>query len=143
MDVLIRTAAGMQAKAVTKKTQTKKTSKASFKSAIQDGGEVHEESATQQAAAPQGLDALFLCLDQPSKNPKKQALEQGHTILDILGNIRNGLLQGNLSANTLNDLKAVLQIDVSELQDNSPELQELIQEIQTRAAVELAKLERL
>lgn len=80
-----------------------------------------------------------LMFDEGSKRQQHQAVVYGNDLLDQLEKIRKGLISGAISPADIQDLmqklkdRPTLSID--------PQLEELIREIETRAAVELAKLE--
>ena len=80
--------------------------------------------------ALQGVD------DSVSSN--KKALTKGQDLLDRLEDIRHGLLVGSIPIERLKQLKQTLaSYDVNSA---DPRLAEIVQEIEVRAAVELAKL---
>ncbi|HYF86345.1 flagellar assembly protein FliX [Azospirillum sp.] len=60
-------------------------------------------------------------------------------MLDIMDEIRHGLLAGSLSAQKLMDLQRVVQS--RKVQVDDPKLAEILDEIDLRAQVELAKLQ--
>jgi len=70
----------------------------------------------------------------------KKAVERGNDILDELEKIRDGLLFGGISVARLERIKQMLQKKDTIIKD--PKLAEIMEEIEIRAAVELAKLGR-
>lgn len=70
---------------------------------------------------------------------KKKVIRQGEDILDYLDQLRHGLLRGRLSTMQVQNLvHAVKQMQYTL---NDPRLKNILSDIETRAAVELAKLE--
>ena len=77
-------------------------------------------------------------------NPAGDALEQrkrgqkrGHQLLDRLDRLRHALLTGQLTEVQIQELVAALAVEKSNIDD--PRLQELLEDIDLRAQVELAK----
>jgi hypothetical protein len=87
------------------------------------------------------LDALLALQDVGGPTERKRrAVRRAGRILDVLDEVKLGLLSGDV---TTNDLQR-LQIAVRDQRENTedPGLEGILNEIETRAAVELAKLER-
>jgi len=74
-----------------------------------------------------------------STDGRSKGLAQGQDLLDMLDQVRDGLLAGVIPRATLNRLATA----VSRRQENfvDPKLQQVLDEIDLRARVELAKLE--
>lgn len=110
----------------------------SFK--IADSG----ESARASIAAPGPLAAVETILTlqniEDSTDGRSKATARGEQILDLLDHVRDGLLAGGIPRTTLNRLASA----VSRRQENfsDPRLQNVLDEIELRARVELAKLEQ-
>ena len=70
---------------------------------------------------------------------KRKAVKRGRLTLDALSNLRDALLMGELPYSTITQLEKM----VAEERDNTtdPVLMQILDEIEVRAAVELAKLE--
>ncbi len=110
----------------------------------QDFAEHLEIDAT--ATAPTGaakpitsLDALIALQEAPDATVgRKNAIRRGHDLLDELDEIRHGLLLGAIPLNRLHGLADRLRLRKAATVD--PRLTEIIQEIELRVAVELAKL---
>lgn len=82
------------------------------------------------------IDALFLNLDARRKNNKK-AVEKSNQIVNQLENLRIEIISGNINKQTLSNIAQLLH-----KQDITEEpLRSIILEVETRAKVELAKLE--
>lgn len=73
---------------------------------------------------------------QQDDSPKKSALKKGKKILNALDNLRISLITG-----TMPDLSVLKEESTHEDEDIDEKLQDILGEIETRAAVELAKLE--
>ena len=89
-------------------------------------------------AALGGLLALQELPDAAER--RRRGLRRGHILLDRLEELRLALLDGRLPEATLGALQAGL-VDRGQLDE--PRLTALLEEIELRVAVELAKLERL
>jgi hypothetical protein len=71
---------------------------------------------------------------------RKKAVRRASVILDVLDDLKLGVLEGAIQPHTLGRLiEAVRQ---ERMRTGDPRLEEVLDEIETRAAVELAKLER-
>ena len=92
------------------------------------------------AAAVGSLDAL-LALQEVSGplERRRKAVKRAGRILDVLDEIKLSLLDGGLPAATLSRLVAAVREEKGGADE--PGLVSLLNEIETRAAVELAKLE--
>ena len=71
---------------------------------------------------------------------RRKLTEDGEDLLDELSKIRDALLIGNLSVERLRSIQS--KVERMEANCEDPKLNEIIEEIKTRAAVELAKLGR-
>lgn len=74
----------------------------------------------------------------PDGQKKRQLVDKGNEMLDKLEQIRDSLLFGNISLARLQNLQTI--INGVETSNTDPELTDIIEQIKTRAAVELAKL---
>lgn len=111
-----------------------------FKSHISD----EPASSTSGTAVTAPLAALsnFLAIQEtPSPTSDRQrALLQGDTLLDELAELQIGLVQGWVSEDTLRRVSHLLNRPRPDLEDQA--LSQVLDEIEVRAAVELAKLEQ-
>ncbi len=111
-----------------------------FRSHIQDES---ASSAVAPAAAPP-LTALsnFLAIQETSDQnaERRQAVLQGDALLHELTDLQIGLVQGWVSEETLRRVSHLLHRPRPKLDD--PTINQVLDEIKVRAAVELAKLER-
>ncbi|MEM8744586.1 MAG: flagellar assembly protein FliX [Pseudomonadota bacterium] len=71
---------------------------------------------------------------------RRQAVETGDRILDLLDRLKVGLLSGSISTSDLARLKKTIEKQQSV--EGDPELNEVLRQIDLRARVELAKLKR-
>jgi len=78
---------------------------------------------------------------EDSTEGRSRGLKHGEQLLDMLDQVQQGLLAGGISRATLNRLATA----VTQRQDHfaDPRLQNVLDEIELRAHVELAKLEML
>ena len=106
-----------------------------------DSPEETESTGTLTGVQPMGMLEGLLSIQQLENEvmEKKKAVKKGSEILDYLDQLRHGLLRGRLSTMQIKNLAHAVQ----EMQYNisDPRLQEILSQIETRAAVELAKLE--
>ena len=87
-----------------------------------------------------GLDAMLAL--QSVEDPlsrKRRAVRRGQSLLDVLDDLKIGLLDGRVSAEDLRRLASLSQDGREDIDD--PGLKDVLAEIDLRAAVELAKLE--
>jgi hypothetical protein len=93
-------------------------------------------------SAPIGvLDAMLAAQEVPDATEgRRRARRRGEDILDRLEEIRLGLLLGTVSQARLQQLAQALRSARGQVDD--PRLDEILDEIELRAAVELAKLAR-
>ena len=104
------------------------------------------ESQGQQIVAGPGpiaaLDSILMLqgLDDSTQG-KSKGLAHGEQLLDLLDSVRDGLLAGGIPRATLNKLAAAVTRRHEAFAD--PKLQDVLDQIELRAHVELAKLEQL
>ena len=93
-------------------------------------------------AAPTAVESL-LALQEVPEDPKRRrrAVKRGQELLDRLDGIRIALLSGALPQDQLRSLAETLKSRREPVGD--PRLAEILEEIEIRAAVELAKLEQI
>ena len=108
---------------------------------VSDAGETR--GAVVSGPGPIGaLDSILMLqgLDD-STDGKSKAAAHGEKLLDMLDEIRDGLLSGGVPRTTLNRLANA--VTRRHDQFNDPKLQSVLDEIELRAHVELAKLEMM
>lgn len=70
---------------------------------------------------------------------KRRAVRRAEHILDLLGDVHIGMIDGDISHDTLDRLTRAIREQRENTED--PNLEGILNEIETRAAVELAKLQ--
>lgn len=103
-----------------------------------------EQPATPTAAPPSlnGVDALLVLQELPDAlTGRRRALQRGHTLLDRLEEIRIALLSGVLPRERIEDLARMARTVRESVDD--PVLAQVLDEIDLRVAVELAKLDKV
>jgi hypothetical protein len=111
------------------KSQFKNTSSLSSSNTIDD-------SSTLQTFSVTALDAALL--DMSRSQQKCENVNYGHELLDKLDVLKVALLTGHLPQQDLLTLEQILTSKRQHITD--VKLQDILQEIETRVAVELAKL---
>ncbi len=102
------------------------------------------ETAGVASAGPVGaMESLLAAQEVDATDPderRRQLREHGEQVLERLDEIRHGLLSGELSESRLYDLARLVREKRGATDD--PRLAEILDEIELRAQVELAKLSR-
>ena len=102
-----------------------------------------EASSAAMTAAASGVSSLdaLLALQETSSplERRRRAVMRAGRILDMLDEVKLGLLGGDVSGDTLEKLRVTAQEARAGTED--PRLEAVLDEIETRAAVELAKQE--
>jgi hypothetical protein len=120
-----------------KKTKKKAGEDGLFSSML-SAGEVDQPSAP-VAAMPAAIGMISLQEVDAEAHSRQQYVKRGEDLLDFLDRIRHGLLAGGIPRQQLLALQVALQHKKAIVMD--PRLRQLVEEIEVRAAVELAKLE--
>lgn len=123
-----------------KKDKSSGAGDASFKDMIAGGAT--SASSTAQSQAIGSVDALLAvqAADNPTEREARKRMQQrAHTILDQLEDIRMKLLTGQLTVGAVIDIASVVSAHRQRIQD--PELTALLDEIDLRAQVEIAKMQ--
>lgn len=114
--------------------------------ALMAGGAEHAEDAPradsgQSLQSLSALDGLLALQEIPDAlHDRKRALRQGHAVLDGLEQLRTAILCGDITHQQLSTLRERMR-SLRHI-PTDPHLRELLQDIELRAAVELAKFER-
>lgn len=97
-------------------------------------------SASQTVAT---VDNLFLLQEvaEDLTGRRRRTVQRGNSLLDRLDDIRIGLLTGSLPRSRLESLRQLAREEVA--QSDDPKLAAILDEIELRVAVELAKLEKV
>ena len=116
------------------------------------GGEGFRIAAPQAAPSPNqvsstagvggvvGLEALIALQDVGSPTERRRrSVSRAGRILDVLEGVKLAMLGGDLSENDLDRLRRAVREERAATED--PKLEAVLDEIETRAEVELAKLE--
>lgn len=123
-------------------TGIRKDGKTKSTSGFADTLRTEEEApASAVSAAPvlSGIEALMALQEVPDAlAQRKRALARGDKMLDRLDELRRGLLLGHVSRDKLSDLARLAGESSAQVED--PALRDVLQEIELRAQVELAKL---
>ncbi|MDG5493487.1 flagellar assembly protein FliX [Niveispirillum sp. BGYR6] len=110
-----------------------------FASHLNEG---EEEGAVRSSGSQSavGINPLFALqeVDDALTGKRRRAQARGEDILDRLEELRLGLLTGSFPVEKLHDLVRMVQVQRENLDD--PRLQEVLDEIDLRAQVEIAKL---
>jgi len=105
--------------------------------------ETEETTPTTQLSDVAATTAIgnMLALQEISEDDikRRKLVQQGKNMLDELENLRRGLLMGTIPSSMLQALARQLSIQKQQVVD--PKLMEIIDDIELRVAVELAKLE--
>ncbi|MEE2526194.1 flagellar assembly protein FliX [Hyphobacterium sp. HN65] len=125
---------------VSSKRRTGKTGGEGFSVETPQAGGQASVAATSGASALTSVDAI-LALQSVGDftEAKKKATERAFTMLDVLDDLKLALLDGGIPRAKLVALMDLLQSRRDNTQD--PRLEQMLDEVETRAAVELAKLE--
>lgn len=108
-------------------------------SGLLSSGDV-EEASTHTTSGVSSLNSLLFMQEVGDEEyQRKEAVKHGFDVLKYLDNIRINLLCGTLSKETIFGLDSVLQKIRKNF--NDPHLSKIIDEIELRAMVEIAKLE--
>lgn len=126
----------VQSNTIRRRDQDKGSAGAKFSSELSSARQPTAGASAGQVGSIDGLLALQE-IDEDGRGGQ-QARERGDAILDRLDDIRHGLLTGSVNPTVLKNLLN----QVREKRDSftDPRLNEILEEIELRAAVELAKL---
>ncbi|MEM9635477.1 MAG: flagellar assembly protein FliX [Pseudomonadota bacterium] len=104
------------------------------------GGEVVQSSQTAGGAAIQGMDALLALQEVDERAERRsKAARYGHTLLDALESVRVDLLAGQVSEDRL---EVLAQQVANRPPSGDSKIDSVLEEIELRVKVELAKLGR-
>jgi hypothetical protein len=122
---------------VKRESKSKTGASGSFSDALEPES-VSEAAPTIRLA---GIGSLFALQEvpDPTTGRRRAAIARGDMLLDSLGEIQMGLLEGTIDKRGLKHLGVAVRSARAGTED--PALQAVLDEIEVRAAVELAKLE--
>jgi hypothetical protein len=122
--------------------KTRRTSSGGFTLPDDDVGSAGETRASLAPKATANIDALLALqgIEEDPTERRKRSVQRGKGALDVLDDLKLGLLSGNLDSSTVNRLRAA----AANLKDSSgdPGLDAVLSEIELRVEVELAKAGR-
>ena len=122
--------------AVQRQKRSGKTSAAGF------GSELREDIGVRSAGGSAAAGAVSALLSVQEigdfSDERRRAVRHGEDILERLDELRHGLLIGAFPKDKLDQLLAVVRRQHDRM--NDPQLKEVLEEIELRAMVELAKL---
>lgn len=128
----------------TKKTSSQAASGVGFSSFLGAADNVSETSASVGASVVGGIEALLAAQSvndaASGEKRRKKAIERGNSLLDRLEELRLAILDGAVPKSRLIELARMLRERREEGLD--PSLSALLDDIELRAEVELAKLSR-
>lgn len=126
-------------KGVSKTGAKKSTGDGTFSALVSDTEETEAQSPVSRTASVGALDALLMLQAAEDGASGKKARKRASDLLDHLEKIRIGLLTGELPSSTLHQLSQAIAAQRETVLD--PKLNEILDDIDLRAQVELAKLE--
>jgi hypothetical protein len=128
------------------------TKRTGASSAVGEADFAEALSAAEEAAAAAGAEApvnvagvggvgAFLGAQEVDEREmqRRRAVKRGRLTLDALSQLRDALLMGSLPLSTIQKLEAIVAAERGTTTD--PVLQSILDDIEIRAAVEIAKLE--
>lgn len=104
---------------------------------------VSKNNQVQATAAMTSAEAIFAAQavdEEEERQVRRKLVKKGLTLLENLEEIRNGLLAGHISKDRLIEISRFVKEKNRSCHD--PKLEEIMQEIELRVEVELAKLMR-
>lgn len=123
-------------------SKTKKTTGgASFSSYLQETMSKEDKASLTAASGVSSSDALLaiqMAGDDEEQKIRKKLLKRGKNLIEKLEEIRDGLLLGSISRESLINISRMVKERRYESAD--PRLKEIMDEIELRVEVELAKL---
>lgn len=117
----------------------KRTKRTGDRFTISAGAETHATAPAAPAGPLTAVDSLLVLQEVDRRNGSRaRIVKQGHDILDRLDEIRHALLMGTISRQRLETIAQLVRTQ-RELVDD-PALAQIMDDIELRAEVELAKL---
>ncbi len=130
----------IQSPSVKKSKGASKSSGSDFASQVSTSGKATPSGGIASSGPLTSVDALLGLQEMPDATAgRSKGLQFGRDLLDQLENIRRGLLLGTIPVHQLQKLAESLSKRKDQFQD--PDLKGVLDEIELRARVELAKLE--
>jgi hypothetical protein len=123
-------------------SSTRRTSSSGFSLPEEDVSSTSEARATAAPKASTNIDALIALqgIEEDLKERRRRSVARGRGALDVLDDLKLGLLSGNLDSSTVMRLRdAAANLKTS---SGDPGLDAVLSEIELRVEVELAKAGR-
>ena len=127
-------------KGVARPGAKKSAGAAGFGEMISDTAETQGTASPSSVMSIQGVDSLMSLQgaeDGTSEEARRKARVRGEVLLEQLDKIRIGILAGGVPVSTLKQLRHAVNVQRAEILD--PALNEVLDEIDLRVQVELAK----
>ncbi len=122
--------------------RTRKTDDTAFADTLREVSDVPGEPDVDASAPIAGIGAVLAVQEVASDaKQRQQAVSRGEDLLDRLDEIRLALLTGRMPAARLHELARM--VDTKRRQTSDEELNAVLDEIELRVRVELAKLGRI
>lgn len=125
---------------IKKKQQVKGKDSAKFDSLIHKTEDTQAPSPLEELDAPAAVDALLAVQEMSEGTAEQRQMDRSNLILDQLQEIQQSLLAGTLNKNDLLQLERAVASAREHVAD--PALQLLMDAVEIRASVEIAKYER-
>jgi hypothetical protein len=116
--------------------QARRTTRSGKSFSLGGSSSAAESESTEQTGFLQPLSSFVITQDEDLPLEQKRQ-QQGRSLLNTLKNLQRDLMLDRPSPQTLSSLKQQLEADLSV--PNNPQLQDLLQQIELRARVEIAK----
>ena len=130
---------GPQASSTSSVRKKKGTSSSGEAFSVDTPAESQTAKASGSVASTSPLDALLAMQGVENEDQaESRAKKRGQELLDLLEDVRRGLLTGVIPASKLNGLIAAVRSEQANVTD--PKLKSILDEIDLRASVELEKL---
>lgn len=142
-DIRIGKASGVSGPSSAKKAKKVSTGSSSFSDALRETAESALAPATGGVSGVSSIGGILAVQEVPDSTDGRSrglVIDYGDELLDRLEDIRIGLLLGTMSKDKLAELAQQMRQKRNEIDD--PELKEIIDEIELRSEVEIAKLTR-
>src|SRR4051812_11025817 len=124
-----------------RRSATAGSDKGAFAKVLEGETEEGGASSVRKVGPVAAVDALLAVQEIGEEQERRaKARRRGESLLDELDEVRHGLLLGSLSEGRLQALVGLIQSERPDVDD--PQLSEVLDEIDLRAQVELAKLQR-
>lgn len=119
-------------------SRTTKGGASAFSSHLSESSDAQESRSVGGPRAAAGVDALLAVQEMgDALDSQSRAHQRGNDILDRLDELRHGLLMGSLTRNQIENLARLVRLQREQISD--PLLAEILDQIELRAEVELAK----